>query len=409
MRILFIAHYFQPEPNFFFGLPFAKELAGRGHNVEVLTGYPNYPEGKIYDGYKQRFIQKEVMDGVKVVRVPLYPSHNKSSIKRILSYSSLSASQALLGPWVMKKADVAYVAQGPATIAVPAIALRIFRRIPYVLDIKDLWPDSLLATGMFNSRLGLKIIGTWCRLMYKYAAKIVVPTPGIKKTLVDRGINGNKIELIHNWCDDALICRADKNVELARSLNMDGKFNIVFAGNIGKAQSLEAVINAAKMLATQYKDIQFVFVGAGIEVEKLKQKAKSLSLSNIIFHPRKPISEIGPILRLADVLLVHLRDEPLFRITIPSKTQAYMAIGRPILMGIKGDAADIVEKAGAGIVCEPENTKSIVDAVEQIYLMSPSERNKMGERGIGYYEKNLSFSIAVDKYERSFECIAGKK
>ena len=131
MRILFIAHYFQPEPNFFVGLPFAKELARRGHDVQVLTGFPNYPGGKIYDGYKIRFIQKEVIDGIPIIRVPLYPSHSSSSVKRILSYTSLSCAQASIGPFAVHSANVAYVTQGPATIGLPAIVHKLFRRIPF--------------------------------------------------------------------------------------------------------------------------------------------------------------------------------------------------------------------------------------------------------------------------------------
>jgi len=403
MRILFITYYFQPEPNFFMGLPFAKALKERGHQVQVLTGFPNYPGGRIYDGYAMKLLQREDFEGVPITRVPLYPSHDQSSLKRILSYTSLSMSQALLGPWLMKKSDIAYVVQGPATIALPAIAMRVLRRIPYVLDVRDLWPDSLPATGMFDNRFGLNIIGLWCRLMYKCAAKIVVPTPGIRRKLIERGVKQDKIELIYNWCDDALICRAGKNPELAKSLDMNGKFNVVFAGNMGKAQALDAVIDAAKIISSEHLNIQFVFFGGGIEVENLKNRVDSLELKNVIFHKRKPVSKIGPILRLADVLLVHLRDNPLFRITIPSKTQAYMALGRPILVGVKGDATDLVKKAGAGISCIPENPESIANSVIELYQMSSEQRVQMSNKGIEFYDKEMSFEIAVGKYERLFQ------
>ena len=403
MKILFIMHYFQPEPNFFMGLPFAKELLRRGHQVQVLTGFPNYPGGKLYDGYKQRLLQREKMEGVPVIRVPLYPSHDRSSFKRILCYASLAFSQSFIGTFAIDSADVAYVCQGPATIGLPASIIKLFRRVPFVYNIQDLWPDSLSATGMFDSSLGLRLVNSWCKYVYKRAAKIIPITPGMRKRLIQRGVSDDKVEVIHNWCDNALISRVEPDFALAENLGMKEKFNIVFAGNMGKAQAVEAVLNAAKLLVDSCPNLQFVFFGGGVEVGNLKKKTELLGLNNVLFHGRKPISEIGPILRLADVLLVHLRDNPLFQITIPSKTQAYMAIGRPILIGVRGDAADLVKKANAGICVEPENSKSIAEGVKKLYLMTQTERQKLGDNGIGYYDENLSFSTAVDRYEKIFE------
>ena len=206
MRILFIAHYFQPEPNFFVGLPFAKALRDRGHQVQVLTGFPNYPGGRIYDGYKVKFIHRETLDGIPIIRVPLYPSHDQSSIKRTLSYISLSLSQAVIGPFAVDKADVSYVSQGPATVGWPSIIHKVFRRIPFVYNIQDLWPDTLPSSGMFDSGIGYKLIDKWCKFVYRQAAKIIVISPGMKTALIKRGVPQEKIEVIYNWCDDSLIC-----------------------------------------------------------------------------------------------------------------------------------------------------------------------------------------------------------
>ncbi|MFA6175751.1 MAG: glycosyltransferase family 4 protein [Phycisphaerae bacterium] len=403
MRILFIAHYFQPEPNFFVGLPFAKALRDRGHQVQVLTGFPNYPGGKIYDGYKVRFLQRETLDGIPIIRVPLYPSHDRSSVGRILSYISLSLSQAAIGPFAVDKADVAYVSQGPATIGLPSVIHKVFRKIPFVYNIQDLWPDSLLSTGMFNNKLGLKMIHAWCNFIYKRAARIVAISPGVRQTLIERGISPDRIEVIYNWCDDSLIYRGNPDSNLKKQLGMQDKFNIVFAGNMGKAQAMDSVIDAAEIISRTNSNIQFVFIGSGVEVDSLKQKVKQLSLTNVVFHGRKPVSEIGPILRLADVLLVHLRDDPLFRITVPSKTQAYLAIGKPILMGVNGDAADLIKNAQAGICCEPQNPDSIASAVGHLYNMSRADLEQLGANAMNYYDNNLSFKKAVDSYIRVFE------
>lgn len=402
MKILFITHYFQPEPNFFMGLPFARALQEQGHHVQVLTGFPNYPGGKIYDGYKIKFIRKEVMEGVPVIRVPLYPSHDRSSAKRTLSYMSLSLSQAAIGPWAVDKADVAYVSQGPATIGLPAIVHKILRRIPFVYSIQDMWPDSLLSTGMFNNKLGLKMVNWWCKRVYNAAAKIVVIAPGMKERLIERGVPEDKIEVIYNWCDDALICREEPNEELKKQLGLDGKFNIIFAGNMGKAQAMEAVIKAADILQNDCKDIQFVLIGSGVEVENLKRMTNELSLNNVKFLGRKPITEIGSILRLADVLLVHLKNDPLFEITVPSKIQAYLATGKPILIGVKGDAAKLVEDANAGLSCESENFHDIAEKVRKLYFMDREKLREMGTNGADYYDSKLSFEVAREKYEKLF-------
>jgi len=385
------------------GLPFAKELVQRGHQVQVLTGFPNYPGGKIYNGCRQKLLQRELMDGVSVIRVPLYPSHDRSSFKRILCYASLALSQACIGTFAIDSADVAYVCQGPATVGLPASVIKLIRRIPFIYNIQDLWPDSLTATGMFDSKLGSKLVNSWCRFVYKKAARIVVITPGMKQRLIEQSVPQAKIDVIYNWCDDALISRVKPDLKLAEKLRMKNKFNVVFAGNMGKAQAIEAVLDAAKLLIEPCPNLQFVFFGGGVEVENLKKKANSIGLKNVAFHGRKPISEIGPILRLADVLLVHLRDDPLFKITIPSKTQAYLALGRPILMGVRGDTAELIEKAAAGITVEPENAQSIADGIHKLYSMTPAQREEIGTNGMRYYDEHLSFNTAVNRYEQIFE------
>ncbi len=239
MNILFISHYFQPEPNFFFGLPFAKELVRRGHHVEVLTGFPNYPGGKIYEGYRIRLFQRESMDGISVYRFPLYPSHDRSTLKRILCYSSLAISMTLLAPFIIRKADVAYVVQGPATLGLPAIVLKWLRGIPYVYNVQDLWPDTLMSTGMFKNSFGIRMIHAWCDFVYQRASRITLISNGMKKRLIERGVPAEKLDIIHNWCDDDLIRNEERDEVLAAELGFAGKFNIVFAGNMGKAQALD--------------------------------------------------------------------------------------------------------------------------------------------------------------------------
>ena len=239
-----LTQWFDPEP-MFKGLAFAKALRERGHEVEILTGFPNYPGGKVYPGYRIRPFLREVMEGIPVLRVPLYPSHDTSAIRRIANYATFALSAATIGAAAVKPADVMYVYHPPATVALPAIMIHGMRRIPFVYDIQDLWPDTLNATGMMSNRVLLGLVDRWCRMVYRAASKIVVLSPGFKDVLVHRSVPEEKIEVIYNWCDEGQIPKTPKNESLAKELGFSGRFNVLFAGTMGKAQALEAVLDAA--------------------------------------------------------------------------------------------------------------------------------------------------------------------
>jgi glycosyltransferase involved in cell wall biosynthesis len=402
MRILMLTQWFDPEPTFK-GLIFAKALQERGHEVEILTGFPNYPGGKVYPGYRIRFLQREVIEGVPIIRVPLYPSHDISAIRRVANFTTFALSAATIGAAAVKPADVMYVYHPPATVALPAIVIGSMRRIPFVYDIQDLWPDTLDATGMANNKFLHDMVDRWCRWTYRAAAKIVVLSPGFKEMLVARGVPGEKIEVIYNWCDEGQIPKTPKDELLSKELGFFERFNVLFAGTMGKAQALDAVLDAAERIGGRITKVQFVFVGGGIEVDRLKGIARERRLNNVLFLPRRPVSEIGAILNLADVLLVHLKDDPLFRITIPSKIQAYFAVGRPILAGVRGDAAELVRMAGAGVDFLPENPESLSEAVEKLYQIPRALLDEMGDHGRRYYREKLSLSVGVSRFEEVFQ------
>jgi glycosyltransferase involved in cell wall biosynthesis len=407
MRVLILSQWFDPEPAFK-GLNFARELVKQGHQVEVLTGFPNYPGGKLYPGYRVALFRREVIDGISVIRVPLYPSHDASAVKRVLNYASFALSAALLGPFLVKRAHVLYAYHPPATIAMPAIALRLLRGIPYVYDVMDLWPDTLAATGMVTNRFILKCVGLYCSMAYRLAGHIVVLSPGFRRMLRSRGVPEKKITVIHSWCDEKQTESTGSQVS-PHEPRMAGRFNVVFAGTMGKAQGLDAVLDAAKLVRERCPAVQFVFVGGGIEVAHLRERVRAESMANVLFLPRLPVSEIGSVLRLADVLLVHLKDDPLFRITIPSKTQAYLAAGRPILMAVRGDASELVERAGAGMSCTPEDPQNIADAVEMLSSMQRDQLETMGESGRRFYQRELSLQQGVRHFDEIFRIVARKE
>lgn len=404
MKILFLTQWFNPEPAFK-GLSFAKQLVAHEHEVVVLTGFPNYPGGRIYEGYKIKPFQREIMEGVEVIRAPLYPSHDANPLRRAVNYISFALSSSLIGIFMVGHIDVIYAYHAPATIGFPAIVLAKYKKVPFVYDINDLWPDSLFSTGMMRSGFGIKLLDWWCRFVYRRSAKVTVVTPGFKKRLVCRGVPPEKIKMIYNWSDDSEIHFGERDEKLAEILGLTGRFNIVFAGNMGKAQALDAVLSAAGIVYDSCPEVQFVFVGGGIEVDHLRCIAQEKHSNNVLFLPRMSYDQIGAVLQLADVLLVHLKDDPLFQITIPSKTQSYMAAGRPILMGVKGDAADLITNAQAGFLCVPENSRDIADKVMQFFELSADELKNFGENGRRYYEHELSMKVGVSHFSAVFNAV----
>lgn len=402
MRILLLTQWFQPEPTFK-GLAFAKALQARGHEVEVLTGFPNYPGGKVYDGYQVRAVQRETMDGIRVIRGALYPSHDQSAIKRILNYCSFAVSTTLLA-LTLKRPDVVYVYTPPMTAAAGAVALRLLRRVPFVVDVQDLWPDTLAATGMVRHAWMMKVVGAWTNFAFRRASRIVVLSPGFKRTLEERGL-ASPITVIPNWAPPEI-------VDQARSIPTSSRahgFNILFAGNMGHAQALDVVIEAAKRLRDQAPDVRFSLIGGGVDRDRLRSAAKEAGLSNVVFlKPRHP-KDMGPVFADADALLVHLRDDPLFAITIPSKTQAYLVVGKPILMGVRGDAAAVVEDARAGITFAPQDVEELVDAVLRLRAMPGEARQAMGRAGTEYYRARMSFEAGVAAMDETLRAAAAKR
>jgi len=398
MRILFFTQWFQPEPAFK-GLPFAKALADRGHQVEVLTGFPNYPGGKVYPGYRVRLWQREIMDGIKVNRVALYPSHDSSAFRRILNYLSFAASSFVIGPWMIRPPDIIYIFN-LITLGPTAFFLRLLYGSKAVLDIQDLWPESVTSSGMLNNKKALHLLDTFCRWIYRKQNRLVVLSPGFKNTLIERGIQPEKIEVIYNWCDESTMHRENRDEALAKKLGMAGKFNVLFGGTMGIVQGLETALEAAQICLPNLPRVQFVFVGGGVARSSLETRARDMNLENVKFLPRQPQAAMGKIFALADALLVHLKDDPLFRITVPSKTQAYLYMGKPIIMAMRGDAANLVRQSGAGIICQPGNPQAMAKAVEVLSSMSENERRAMGDLGFHFYLNNLAFGRGIDHFEK---------
>lgn len=335
------------------------------------------------------------MEGIRVSRTALYPSHDHSVLGRILNYASFALSSAIFA-MTLPRPDVVYVYCPPMTASAGAVALRVLRRVPFVIDIQDLWPDTLASTGMVRSGVLLRLVGAWSHFAMRLATQLVVLSRGFKNRLEEQGVK-IPIHVIPNWAPHEIVEQA-KALPQAPGAS-DGTLNILFAGNMGKAQALDIVIKAAERLKYEAPSIRFTMVGGGVELENLRRASELAQTSNIRFLPQRNVEEMGSVFAEADALLLHLRDDPLFEITIPSKTQAYLAIGRPILMGVVGDAAVMVEAAGAGIQFAPDDADALVDAAIHLSTMSHHERQAMGLNGAAYYREHLSFDIGVDTLE----------
>lgn len=407
MRILTLSQWYLPEPEIKIHL-LGRDLAARGHSVTAITGFPNYPQGRVYPGFRQRLWQREEMNGVRVVRLPLFPDRGRSAWKRAANYLSFAASAAVLGPALSGPADVAWVYHPPLTVAIPALSLSWLRRVPFVYEVQDMWPETLPATGMVSNPRLLSAVRRFADLAYRHAAAITVISPGFRENLIEKGVPAEKIHVIPNWADEEVYRPLPRDPALAAAHGLEGRFNVIFAGNMGPAQALSTAVEAASQLR-DLPAVQFVFIGDGLDVPELQRMVEARGLDNVRFLGRQPAERMPEFLALGDALLVHLRRDPLFEITIPSKTLSYLACARPVICGVAGDAAEVVRDAGAGIVCPPEDPAALADSVRRLYAMAPEERERMGRDARAAFLGRYTRRVLVDRYEALLREVADRR
>lgn len=398
MRLLLINNLFQPEPNHLKGLAFAKALARRGHEVEVLTGFPNYPGGRVYPGYRVRWTARETMEGIPVTRVAMFASHDRSGARRILSYGSIGISQALHALALGRRFDLCHVYLGPITLLWPALVLRRLRGTRIVADVQDLWPESVTDSGMLRSRAAAHLLEAVCRRSHAAADRLIALSPGYRRALEAQGVPAGRIDVVYNWCDEAALGQAgEPRVASAPG----GPLRVLYAGNLGKLQGLDTVLDAAARLAGR-SGATIHLLGDGVDAERLRRRAEDERLGNVTFGGRVPAAEASAHLRAADLLLVHLLPTPLTRIGIPQKVQAYLAAGRPVLLAGEGDAAELVQRSGGGVVCPPGDPAALAEAIRGVEAMSPRARAELGAAGRRFYREELAFERGVDRIEAAF-------
>lgn len=389
MRVLFLSQLFDPEYSIK-GLGFLEEIKQQGADIDVVTTFPNYPTGKVFNGYRVKPWQIEYKNGVRIIRVYSYISHSKSRLARALSYFSFMVS-VLLACLVIKKPSIVYAYHPQLTVGLVAIVLKWLRSVPFITDVQDLWPDALAATGLHKTGRMYRLIGKFCAFVYNQAAHIVVLSHGYKAALVERGVSSEKITVVYNW-------HADESSPLADVTNHPQpsayQYRFVYAGNLGAAQALKPVI--AAFAALENESVSLTVIGTGVEADELRQYAQTIAADNIFFLGYVPADKIQGYLAEADVLVVHLRDDALFKVTIPSKIQAYLSSGKPILAAVGGESNQIIIDSKSGEVACSEDVISITSAARKLVSQS-AQWPQMGLNARNYYEREMARSLSVKK------------
>jgi colanic acid biosynthesis glycosyl transferase WcaI len=401
MRILILSQYCFPEIDMK-SLPLAKDLLSRGYEVEILTGYPNQPSGIIFSGYSLKLIYSEYIDGIKINRVPLYIDHSKSVFKRVMNYLSFAISACLIGVWMIKKPKIIYAYHGPATIAFPAIFYKLIYRSKIFYDINDYWPDTLRATGVVGNKYILFLVDRFCTLSYKFFDNINVVTIGFKRKLLDKGVPESKISVVYNW---SLPINSKHSLEFDNySKIFHNNFTIIYAGNIGIAQSLDVILGVALKLKKNYlSGIKILLIGNGTQKKYMSEEVVKNGLSDYIsFVGSIPAENVGEFLLEADILLLHLKNDPLFKITLPSKLGSYFSLGKPVLCGVSGEASDIVKNINAGLCFNPDDSNDLYNKIIIAMGLEKSDLLQMGLNGKKFYFDNISFEIGTKKFSDIF-------
>jgi glycosyltransferase involved in cell wall biosynthesis len=392
MRLLIISQYFWPES--FRINQVAESLSANGCEVYVLTGQPNYPDGNIFKGYKSISIKREKMGEVNIIRIPLIPRKSGSSLFLFLNYFSFVISGLFVAPFLLKKLrfDSIFVyAVSPLTKAIPAIFLKWLYRIPLVIWVGDLWPESLSSTGHIKNKNILNLVSIGVRFIYSQTDKILVQSKGFIQDVQKLAPNKEVLYLPNPENRISL----EKNLE-NNGYKLNGKFKIVFAGNLGSVQALDSIMDCAELLKGN-KEIHFTLVGSGSRVEWLKKNIVERSLKNVTLAGRFDPQFMPAILYQADALLVTLIKDELMAKTVPSKLQTYMSIGKPIIAGLEGSGAKIVKEANCGVLVDVSSPKNISEEILHLSKLDGNELDILGQNGLSYFEENFAINRITNK------------
>lgn len=402
MHILFLTDNFPPEVNAPATRTFehCREWVKAGHTVTIITCAPNFPKGKVYDGYRNRFYSSENVEGIRVIRVWTYIAANSGFMKRILDYISFMIAAIFAAPFV-RRVDIVVGTSPQFFTACAACIVSFYKRIPFVFELRDIWPESIKAVGAMKDSGMIRVLERIELFLYKRAKRIVSVTHAFKQTLIARGVDGGKIDVVTNGVDVSRFQPQSKDKALERELGLEGKFVAGYIGTHGMAHHLETLVLAANKLSKlpNGQDYHILFLGDGARKKALVEMAENLGLSNLTFVDSVTKDEVVRYWSVLDVSIIHLRKSDLFKTVIPSKLFECMGMGLPVLQGVQGESADIVEREGVGMLFEPENADALCARLVEL-RSDPKKYMTMKNNGLLAAEKYNRSSLALNMLER---------
>jgi glycosyltransferase involved in cell wall biosynthesis len=406
VKILFVSHYFPPEVN----APanrtheHARRWVADGHDVTVITCVPNHPRGEVFPGYRNRLLQEERVDGIRVIRPFTYVTPNEGFLKRMLNYL-LFAAAAVFASFKAERPDVVVATSPQFFVGIAGAVIATLRRRPFVLEVRDLWPDSIVQLGQLDDRRVIGMLEWMETQLYRRAAGIVVNTRAFIDHIAARGIPRDRIELVYNGIDPALFSPRPRDEALLRRHGLEGRFLVAYIGTLGLAHGLATVLDAAGRLQGE-SDLAFLFIGDGADRARLEQQVAQRGLTNVHFLGLLPRAEIPAWIASIDCLLVMLRDLPVFTTVVPSKIFEFCAQERPVIVAARGEIRRLVEDANAGFVIDPENPEQLAGAIEQMHA-NPVETAARARSGREWVEKDFRRDELARSMASFLERIAG--
>lgn len=401
MNILIVSQYFWPE-NFRIN-DLTQELLDRGHKVTVLTGKPNYPSGDVFYDYRKNKTQFSNYMGANVIRVPML-ARGKGPLRLFLNYLSFVVGASIFGPWLLRgeKFDLIFVFEpSPVTVGLPAILFGRIKKIPIVFWVLDLWPETLAAIGIIRSQKLLAVVGNLVKFIYENSTLVLGQSNSFLEDIGKYCSDKKKIHYFPSWAEEVF---STKNPSPAREIQLsENVFTILFAGNIGEAQDIPTILEAAYQLKDN-TNIRWLFVGDGRKYNWLQEEVMRLGLENtVLLLGRYPVERMPSFYAHADALLVTLKKDPVFSKTIPGKLQSYLMSGIPIIGMIDGEGADVIHKSKAGLCCSGSDAHGLVTQILNLSSMDKIQRKAMGERGRVFAEKEFDRNNLINKLEDLFK------
>ncbi|MEB2345964.1 MAG: glycosyltransferase family 4 protein [Deltaproteobacteria bacterium] len=406
MRILFVSHYFPPEVN----APanrtheHARQWVRDGHEVTVITGVPNHPRGEIFPGYRNRLLQEERIDGIRVLRTWTYVTPNEGFVRRTLNYL-LFAAASVLASLRAPRPDVVVATSPQFFVGLAGAVISRLRRRPFVLEVRDLWPDSIVQLGQLRSARAIRFLEWVETRLYRSAAGIVVNTRAFIDHISSRGVPRDRIELVYNGIDAKLFAPRPPDPELLRRHGLEGRWLAAYIGTLGLAHALGTILDTAEGMRDR-EDVAFLLIGDGADRARLEAEAARRGLTNVRFLGLRPRAEIPAWIASVDCLLVMLRDLPVFETVIPSKVFEFCAQQRPVVVAARGEIRRLVEEAKAGFLVDPEDAVQLADVLERIRT-HPEEAALRARAGREWVDQGFQRDALASRMAEFLERITG--